>query len=74
VVDVAGTGDHGVHECEHLASGLEATIARGDMDQLVDQGLETELSRHACHYEQAGVGDEIVLAECHCDPIETARY
>jgi hypothetical protein len=74
MVDMAGAGHNGMHEAEHLATGERPADPAGESERRVDERLQSEADDEARDEQQAGVGDEVRIVECHLDPVETARY
>ena len=74
VLDVGGTGHHGMHQGQHLAARRETAPGRGDAHSGVHQGFEAELSHHRGHQQQPSIGDEVALVEGHLIPVDAARY
>jgi hypothetical protein len=74
MVDVACSRHDRVHETQHFATGQCTAHTAGQPQRRVDQRLEAETHDECRDEQQAGIGDEVRLVECHLDPVETARY
>ena len=74
MVDVAPARRHGVDQGQHLASGKGTTDPTRQVDDLVDQALETETDSQGGHQQQPGIGHQVGVIEGHLDAVDSARY
>jgi hypothetical protein len=74
VVDVAGAGDKGVHQRQHLAARSGAADQTGHTDRSVHQRRDTEPGRQRRDHDQPGVGHQPLIVEAHRQPVRDVRY
>jgi len=74
VVDVAGTGHHGVDQGEDLSSRQCTADAATETDGGIDQALEIEPGDQGGDQQQPGIGHQVGLVEGHANPVDPARY
>jgi hypothetical protein len=74
VADVAGTGDHGMHEGQYFAARLETRGPGGEVDRGVYQRFKAHPGHQRGHHDQPGVGYQSWVVEGHLDAVKTARY
>ena len=74
VIDMAGAGDHGVDQGQHLAAGTGTADAADQAHRGVDQRLQLEPCRQRRNKQQTSVGDQVRLIEDDVNAVETVRY
>ena len=63
MIDVAGPGDHRVHQRQHLAARTGTADPADQAHRGVDQRLQPEPLRQRRDQQQTGVGDQVRLIE-----------
>ena len=69
VIDVAGAGDHRVHQGQHLAAGTGTADPPDQAHRCVDQRLQLEPRRQRGDQQQTGVGDQVRFIEDDIDAV-----
>ncbi len=74
MADVAGPGDHGVHQRQDLAPGTETPGSVGKSHGAIDERLQAQAGSQRGHHDQPGVGHQAGLVKGHLQTVETVRY